>query len=343
MDEQSGTIGLTRLVAVLVLVCSPVITACPPEEGDCSLERCEVWICGETRPECPCSDLCERPGCSESIVWGRNPESGRCLELSGPCEVPEGWEYFSRLEACQGGERTCRSHDECSDTEICDFHSCVNDDVGSCVPLPEACAEAYEPVFGCDGLEYDNDCLRLQAGARLATTGTVMGCDDETPVWARDPSTGACTYYAGTCFVPSEWALFFSREECEGQGCSGEPVWVFDPEEGSCVELTNDCAVPLGWEFFGSSTQCEGAVRRCGSDRVCGDGLVCEPLSCGTEDGVCVPLPSECAEIESHSPLGEVCGCDGETYAGDCERLLAGVGLAYRGACDEGGSDPGGW
>ncbi len=330
-------------LALPLVLSSLILAACPPDELSCSTERCEVWICGEARPACPCSDLCERPGCTETTVWSRDPETGACLELSSPCEVPEGWEYFTELEACDGGQDMCRSHEDCGADEICDVRSCVSDDVGTCVERPEICTESFEPVIGCDGLPYDNDCLRLQAGARLNTEGPTVGCDDSTPVWAADPDTGVCTYYAGTCFVPDDWALFFSREECEGLGCAEEPVWVFDMEEGRCVEVASACIVPMGMEFFPDHEQCEGAAMRCGSDTLCEAGMVCDPLSCGEDLGVCIPLPADCAEIESYTSLGEVCGCDGVTYSGDCERLLAGVGLAFRGSCDESGSVPGGW
>jgi hypothetical protein len=322
-----------RLVVLSLAAASLWLGGCALDATDCSLERCEVWTCGEPRPACPCSDLCERPGCAEVEVHARDPETGECLALPSPCEVPDGWEYFADSQACNDGGTMCRGHDDCADGEVCDIASCVSDDVGLCVPRPDACPEDVAPVWGCDGVQYDNDCLRVQAGARLESQTTGAGCSDDAPVWARDPRTGVCGYYAGTCYVPDGWPVFFSREECEGPGCSPEPVWVFDPDEGRCVEIASECEVPLGWEFFASRDQCEGAGHRCGPGAACPDGMVCDPLECGSDSGTCVPWPADCVVIETYPPPDEVCGCDGVTYAGDCERLLAGVGLAHRGSC----------
>jgi hypothetical protein len=55
-----------------------------------------------------------------------------------------------------------------------------------------------------------------------------------------------------------------------------------------------------------------------------------EANSCGDGDatGVCKPRPDICQPV-----VMEVCGCDGETYANECEAQLAGTDLASEGAC----------
>jgi hypothetical protein len=74
-------------------------------------------------------------------------------------------------------------------------------------------------------------------------------------------------------------------------------------------------------------------------DRPCAKGLMCDrsvgtPEQCFLADyvGICVN-PSACT-----TPIQPVCGCDGKTYARDCDRQQAAVGKLHEGACKPGGS-----
>jgi len=51
-------------------------------------------------------------------------------------------------------------------------------------------------------------------------------------------------------------------------------------------------------------------------------------LAAPPQNGICTPIPSTCSTI-----LNEVCGCDGVTYANECEAHAAGQNVASAGGC----------
>ena len=127
-------------------------------------------------PSDPYPSPCEVTGtsgsdsCDDGLVCEclQNPDCLACDDCYMGC-VPEKPQECGVLDAT-GTVKACKAG------QICDLASCpdvisVDDTAGVCVDKPDTCVAEIKHVCGCDGVTYDNDCLRLVAGAALDHAG----------------------------------------------------------------------------------------------------------------------------------------------------------------------------
>jgi hypothetical protein len=153
-------------------------------EGECEEERiCAPWL-----DECLDGEICDPPpdSCWMIGVAGvctpiRN-DCGWCWDPQCGCDGTTYANECTRMQADvwvdHPGECGPPCGDEgappCAPGFFCEFPTgaCGPEGMpGECMAIPELCEELDEPVCGCDGVTYSNDCERQAAQAQLLRRG----------------------------------------------------------------------------------------------------------------------------------------------------------------------------
>jgi hypothetical protein len=304
----------TLLALILVSVGSLGVTQCPDPEGSFLPHLAKILADHGKRiralERCDCDGVLA-PVCASDGRTYVNRCEARCAGAGvvepGACAAPE----------CGGPEGIA-----CNDGEFCELPpGCNALAAGTCEEIPEVCTDEVDPVCGCDGNTYSNDCGRRAAGVPLGQPGECgappVQCesndDCQNDEFCRKPQ-GVCGDQGGVCSPRPELCTENFDPVC---GCDGNTY-------------SNECAASAAGVSVKAEGECEPAPVACRSESDCDAGSFCRKRI-GDCDGVgrCAPLPDVCPLV-----IDPVCACDGETYDNACVAAANGTSLESTDACE---------
>lgn len=235
-------------VVIVTVGCGDGSTPSPPDPGDpgdpgscggttsvacveqCGADELEKPICVDGLWTCPAGTV-SLQSCNECppIPFGCCQSDGSLAEgscIDGQWVCPAG--------AVAYGSPGCSPPDVCAATLLCpagqycdvaDFTCGTETTAGTCLASPEECTPTFDPVCGCNGLVYDNECTAAAVGVDISVT---QACP--TPSAMFDCGPRFCNLGTEIC-----------RQTIAASEPGSPTTWACEPAPASCVNSCSGC------------------------------------------------------------------------------------------------------